>query len=294
MYKNAFELQVLVNGRPVKELLHNSQTYIEARKGTNYTIQLKNKSNRKALAILSLDGIDVIKGRRGEDAQSGYIVDPYSTIEVKGYRISDEEVAAFVFSDGFKSYANTIGAKTEGGTKKTTKNNGVIGARITLEKEPEIEDEQIDAPYTLNPIPFRKRWPRIYPPYDCPPYDCPPYDCPPYDCPPYDPYSSPIWNTCDTPLAMFSCKTRQTFHSDNTSKEIPKFELGTTYGEKIQDKVIKTTFNKSNEAFDIVLYYASRDSLIKAGIDFCNSKKVYVEEPLPKAFGDLSEYCPIP
>jgi hypothetical protein len=90
MNKNNYEVNVIVNGRPVREYYHNGQFYIEARENYEYSIKLKNHSHKKIMAVLSVDGIDVLKGKSATDAESGYIINPYSSTEIKGYRIDDE------------------------------------------------------------------------------------------------------------------------------------------------------------------------------------------------------------
>lgn len=127
MYKNYVNVQVLVNGRPVREYTHKGLTLIESRHGTNYTIKIKNDNSFNIMAVLSVDGLDVLNGKPAEDSHKGYIVDAYRSTEIKGYRLSDEDSASFVFTKKGKSYVT----KTTGDSRNT----GVIGVRVFKEKE---------------------------------------------------------------------------------------------------------------------------------------------------------------
>ena len=57
-----YEAQVLVHGKPVKEIPHLGETYIEGRIGTEYAIRFKNNSLRKVMAVISVDGVNVVTG----------------------------------------------------------------------------------------------------------------------------------------------------------------------------------------------------------------------------------------
>ena len=92
MNRNSFELQILINGRPVKEYNHNNETYIEGRKGTEYTLKVKNNTYHRVLAIPAVDGINVITGKPATPDDSGYIIDGYNCVEIKGFRKDLETV----------------------------------------------------------------------------------------------------------------------------------------------------------------------------------------------------------
>jgi hypothetical protein len=149
MYKNNVEMRVLVNGRPVREYPHKGMTFIESRVGSVYTIKIKNDNGTRVMAVVSVDGLDVITGKPAEKTNKGYIVDAYSSTEIKGYRTSDEKSVDFVFvsKDGNKNYV----AQVEGGDKR---NSGVIGIRV-FEEKPEkvkvIEKHIHHNHYPINP-----------------------------------------------------------------------------------------------------------------------------------------------
>src|SRR5690606_1238433 len=88
----------------------------------------------------------------------GYIINPYSNIVVKGFRESEDEVAAFKFVEKSKSYSTEM--------KGTTINNGVIGCMIFSEYHPPIQKIMFDpltpygqpAPWDPNPFENLGTW----------------------------------------------------------------------------------------------------------------------------------------
>jgi len=118
-------MDIIVNGSPVKEYLHEDQRYIEGKKDTPFTIRLRNDTNKRALYVLTVDGISVISGKEGSYNSKGYIIPPRDSIKIKGWRTSDDSVAQFLFTDGKDSYGAKIGQSD---------NLGVIGCAVFNEK----------------------------------------------------------------------------------------------------------------------------------------------------------------
>jgi len=126
MQSNNFEVSILVNGSAVKEYYGNGKTYIEGREGTSYKIKIKNKTNRRIVAVLAVDGLSVIDGKIADYNSAGYVISGNSFEIIKGWRKSDDEVAEFYFSNKDEAYAVKVG---KGG------NQGVIGVAIFREKD---------------------------------------------------------------------------------------------------------------------------------------------------------------
>ncbi len=127
MIKSQYEIEVLVNGKPLKEYAHDRKVYIEGRKDTVFSLRLKNNSYERKLFIPTIDGLSVMDGEDGSYDSSGYIVPAYSAITVEGWRISDKEVASFYFSSPKDSYRKKM---------KKGNNLGVIGCAIFSENTP--------------------------------------------------------------------------------------------------------------------------------------------------------------
>lgn len=128
MLFNNYEVRVLVKGRPINEYSHNGQIFIEGRDGSNFEIEFKNQSPNRIEAVLSVDGLSVIDGKEAGPTSSGYVLGPYETVRIPGWKLTDEQVAAFQFAGKKGSYA----AQSTG----SARNTGVLGAMVFAEKRP--------------------------------------------------------------------------------------------------------------------------------------------------------------
>ena len=130
MYLYDIDVEILVNGKPVKKFSHEGKTYIQANKGSAYSIKIKNSSSKRRMFTVSVDGINVVTGKPAGSSDTGYVLSGYSAYEIVGFRTSNEEVHPFKFNDKQKSYA----AKSDE-TKGDVSNCGVIGVQVYDEKE---------------------------------------------------------------------------------------------------------------------------------------------------------------
>jgi hypothetical protein len=124
MEKSIASVEVRVNGRPLREYLHKGEYWMEGRKGSDFTIRVRNKTWQRALAIVSIDGLSVMDGKEASYDSGGYVIEPNGYIDIPGWRLNDRRVAKFVFGKSAKSYA----AK-----KDKSSNIGIIGCAMFLE-----------------------------------------------------------------------------------------------------------------------------------------------------------------
>jgi hypothetical protein len=119
-------LEVLVDGRPLPTVQHRGNTYLPVpRLGVEYDVRVWNHGPRRIAAVVSVDGLSVISGKPASETSTGYLVDPRSSILVKGWRRDLGTVAAFSFEEREKSYAHLMGHP---------ENVGVIGL-IAVEEQ---------------------------------------------------------------------------------------------------------------------------------------------------------------
>ncbi len=97
------------------------QSYVMGRAGSRYSIRIENRSDARFEAVATVDGLDVIDGQPGSFEKRGYLVGPWSTVEIDGFRQSEEAVAAFRFGSVRDSYASKRGSD---------RNVGVIGVAV--------------------------------------------------------------------------------------------------------------------------------------------------------------------
>jgi hypothetical protein len=95
--------------------------------GERYVIRVDNPTAERVEAVVTVDGRDAVSGEPGDYvAQRGYLIEPWGTLTVEGFRRSLDEVAAFRFTARGRSYSARRG---------TPENVGVIGVALFPERE---------------------------------------------------------------------------------------------------------------------------------------------------------------
>jgi hypothetical protein len=121
-------VQVDVLERDSGETLHvwrdHGRPVIAGRPGARYAVRLVNTSGERVLAVVAIDGINVVSGETASVAQRGYVLEPWQRTEITGWRKSDDEVAAFEFTALADSYAARTGRPLD---------VGVIGVAVFRE-----------------------------------------------------------------------------------------------------------------------------------------------------------------
>ena len=125
---SSFELDVLVNGRPVAEYYARGRTYVEAIDGAEYELRLRNSSPDRVAVALSVDGLNTIDARHTSASNaSKWVIEPYQTITISGWQMSSERARRFYFTNERDSYGAKLGQ---------TANLGVISAVFYKERRP--------------------------------------------------------------------------------------------------------------------------------------------------------------
>lgn len=120
------------------------QRYAIGRAGERYTIGISNDTGARYEVVAAVDGLDVIDGRDASFAKRGYVVDPYTSFVIDGWRTSDSTTAAFRFSGLEESYAGQTGRP---------RNIGVIGVAFFQERV--IDTQELHRRDTADPFPGR-------------------------------------------------------------------------------------------------------------------------------------------
>ncbi|CAN5657006.1 hypothetical protein BH20VER1_BH20VER1_09610 [soil metagenome] len=74
---------------------------------------MRNRTDHRIEVVLSVDGLDVIDGRRANFRKGGYLLEPNTRIEVDGFRQSYDAVAAFRFGSSPSPMPISATAKRE-------------------------------------------------------------------------------------------------------------------------------------------------------------------------------------
>ena len=121
-----YELDVIVNGRPLAEYYARGRTYVEALQGAEYELRLRNPSSDRVAVALSVDGLNTIDARHTSAWNaSKWVIEPYQTITISGWQMSSERARRFYFTNERDSYGAKLGQ---------TANLGVISAVFFKER----------------------------------------------------------------------------------------------------------------------------------------------------------------
>ena len=109
--QSAVEVDVIDrdNGQWLPEYRHRGDTWIAGAPGHRYSVRLTNTSGERVLVVLSVDGVNAVTGEDAHPSQAGYVLAPWQSTEVAGWRKSLDDVAQFVFTDLPDSYAARTG-----------------------------------------------------------------------------------------------------------------------------------------------------------------------------------------
>lgn len=263
MQNSGFELLVEVNGKPIPEYGSKGRTYVEGRRDTRYDLRFRNSRAERVLVVPTVDNLSVLDGNPYHENSTGYVIPAYSSITIKGWRTSYSEVHAFRFKDRSGSYSEKTGSGTG--------NCGVIGTRVYAEVRPCVYPQVLHVPtvWVTNPITY---------------------------------YPAATWELrCATGISpgveslsssAYDCLNQQghsgMMAAQNMAESAPDFNLGTGFGESVNDSVSTTHFERGSCLAQFEIFYSDRDGLIKDGIQVDKRPSVAT---FPQAFGG---FCKIP
>jgi hypothetical protein len=131
-------------GRELPVHWHEGRAYVVGRPGNEYQLTIRNAAGEDLLAVVSVDGVNVVSGQTADTGQGGYVLSRRETLGIKGWRKSLEQTAAFYFTSLPDSYAARTGRPG---------NVGVIGVALFRRKaeEPKLLAPSPEAPAASAP-----------------------------------------------------------------------------------------------------------------------------------------------
>lgn len=112
-------------GRRLQVYWHEGRAYVAGRPGNEYQVTLRNRMREDLLAVVSVDGVNVITGQSADPSQSGYVLGSRAGLDIQGWRRNLGQTAAFYFTSLPDSYAARTGRPD---------NAGVIGVAVFRRK----------------------------------------------------------------------------------------------------------------------------------------------------------------
>lgn len=207
---------------------HRGRDYVEGQPGHRYAVVLQNLTGERVLAVVSVDGVNAISGQTAGSQQSGYVLEPWQRLEVRGWRKNLSEIAEFHFTSLGDSYAARTGRPD---------NVGVIGVAAFREVR------RVPPPY------YSQRDDRYQPPYPA---------APPA---PLAEAQSARGASADAAAPAMKAESRE-------SGLAARQQLGTGHGERRWDAATVTHFERESARPNQVLslFYDSTDALVARGV----------------------------
>lgn len=254
-------------GRELPIYSARGEYWVAGRPGTRYAIRARNAMGERIMAVMSVDGVNVVTGETAGLLQNGYVFGASERSDITGWRKSDSQIAAFEFASAGNSYASRTGRPDD---------VGVIGVAL-----------------------FRERAP-VYVPPPPPPIAYPRGDYQSRD------KSSAAEAAPSSPSAAQqapsadSAAPRANEYNAGSSRErraAPSPSLGTAHGRREASYIGRTTFERAQSSPDEVvrIRYDSRENLIAAGVIPVPPEPRWPRPAGPSAFpGSEAGYVPDP
>lgn len=106
---------------------HDGERWVAGTPGHRYSVSVRSLSGGRTLNVVSVDGVNVVSGETAAWGQTGYVLSPWESYNILGWRKSRERVADFVFTRVDDSYAARTGRPDD---------VGVIGVAVFREAAP--------------------------------------------------------------------------------------------------------------------------------------------------------------
>ena len=124
--RESCSMEILIDGAPLQEYAGRGTSYVEAVRGREYSVRLRNRTGERVAIALSVDGLNSIDARTTTASEARkWILEPYGTITLDGWQTSTSTARRFVFTTEDRSYGSWLGR---------TKNLGIVAAAVFRQK----------------------------------------------------------------------------------------------------------------------------------------------------------------
>lgn len=103
-------MDLVVGGRRLPTYVARGTRYVEALKGREYEIRLRNPYPVRVAVALSVDGLNTIDARHTSAAEARkWVIEPYGAITISGWQVSLNDARRFEFTTEERSYGAWLG-----------------------------------------------------------------------------------------------------------------------------------------------------------------------------------------
>ncbi|CAA2105073.1 hypothetical protein [Variovorax paradoxus] len=248
---------------------HRGEYWVAGRPGARYAIRARNAMGERIMAVMSVDGVNVVTGETAGVGQNGYVFGARERSDITGWRKSDSQIAAFEFAAAGNSYASRTGRPDD---------VGVIGVAMFRERMPEPPPPPVTPYPRRDEFGDRERRSESSSLGDARAKAAP-------------------GAAADKSVAAESAASPS---GSMARQSAPSPSLGTAHGRRETSYVGKTTFERAQSSPDEVIRirYDSRENLVAAGVipvpppprwprpagpsPFPGSEPGYVPDPPPR------------
>jgi len=210
---------------------HRGEYWVAGRPGARYAIRARNATGERIMAVMSVDGVNIVTGETAGVGQNGYVFSGSERSDITGWRKSDSQIAAFEFAAAGNSYASRTGRPED---------VGVIGVAMFRERMPE------PPPPPVTPFPYRDERGERERRSD----------------------SSSLGDARAKAGSADGAAAAAESPAGSLRQPAPSPSLGTAHGRRETSYVGKTTFERAQPSPDEVvrIRYDSRENLVAAGV----------------------------
>lgn len=134
------------DGDPWPALTAGGRNFVIGDAGDRYDIHVVNHSPGRFEVVASVDGLDVIDGQDAQLGKRGYVIAPWGSLDIDGFRSAQDAVHAFRFGDVDESYAVARGRGAD---------VGVVGVAVFEERGYHTDSRPWDNYHEPNTFPGR-------------------------------------------------------------------------------------------------------------------------------------------
>ncbi len=136
------------DNRRLQVYWHEGKAWVVGKPGNEYQISVRNRAAEAVMAVMSVDGVNIVSGETARPDQTGYVLAAHRTFDIAGWRKNTAQTAAFYFTQLPDSYAARTGRPED---------VGVIGVALFRKKPSE-------PPVSITPwsVPSHESRPRAF------------------------------------------------------------------------------------------------------------------------------------
>lgn len=132
------------DGQVLPVYAKDGRNWVVGTPSQEYGIRVCNTTAGRVLAVMSVDGVNIVSGDTASPMQSGYVLSPYECADINGWRKSRSSTAAFYFTTLADAYATRTGRPD---------NLGVIGVAFFRERSERITWKDAPKKNSVAPAP---------------------------------------------------------------------------------------------------------------------------------------------